>query len=213
MRRIRPERLLFFVGKTRTLGYHLRPEAKMVDSRFMLVVTAISLATITFGCTRGPASEQTPPANEHGQEVLAEETNQPKLHPQWWRDKSIVAQVELTDDQVQVISDLMTVSAGDAKQQRIRERQLTLRYLRTLNQDPYDPAMADQMSEMLAEALSTKHRQRIANIRAMRDTLTHEQWTKLWEVVPRAFQIGRTHVLLGPRISVTDSDSAATPTP
>ncbi len=185
----------------------------MVNLRFILVVVAITLGFGAFGCAQSPGPEPTPPANEHDGQTLAEETDQAQPPEQWWRDESIAAQLELTDDQVQMISDLMTVGTGDAKQQRQRERQLTLRYLRALNQEPYDPAMADRLSKQLIEVLSSKHRQRIENIRALRDILTHEQWTKLWEIAPRVFQIGRTQILLGPKISVTDSDVSPTPTP
>lgn len=185
----------------------------MVNSRFMLVVAAIGLAFSAFGCAQGPASEPTLPTDERDAQMSTEETDQGQPREQWWRNESIAAEIELTDDQVQAINDLMTVSTGEAKQQRVQERQLTVRYLRSLNQEPYDPALADQMSDMLIEILSSRHRQRIDYVRALRDILTHEQWTKLWEISPKVFQIGRTQVLLGPRITVTDSFPEATQTP
>ena len=185
----------------------------MVNLRFILIVVAITLGFFSFGCSQSPGPEPAPSANEHNEQTLAEGSGQARPHVQWWRDGSVAAELELTDDQVSAIDDLMTVSSGDANQQRVQERQLSLRYLRALAQEPYDPAMVDRVSERLIEVLSSKHRLRIENVRALRDILTEEQWTKLWEVAPRVLQISGFRVLRGPKISVTDSFPSPTPIP
>ena len=186
----------------------------MVNLRFMLVVMAIALGVGSFGCAQSPSPPPTPSADEPNGQTLAEGSGQarPRVQ-QWWRNESIAAELELTDDQVQVINDLMTVSSGDANQQLQRERQLTLRYLRALAQEPYDAALADRLSERLIEILANEQRRRIENVRALRDILTQEQWTTLWEVAPRVLQIGRFRALRGPKISVSDADVSPTPAP
>ena len=185
----------------------------MVNLRSMLVVVAITLGFFSFGCSESPSPEPTPSANEHNGRAPAEQSGQARPQAQWWRDESIAAELELTVDHVSAIDDLMTVSSGDANQERQQERQLSLRYLRALAQEPYDPAMVDRVSERLIEVLSSKHRRRVQNIRALRDILTEEQWTKLWEVAPRVLQISGFRILRGPKISVSDSFPSPTPTP
>lgn len=185
----------------------------MVNPRFMLIVVAITLGFSYLGCSQSHSPEPAPPANEHNGRTVAEESGQAKQHVQWWRDESIAAELELSDDQVRTIDQLMTDSSGDGAQQRLQERQLSLKYLRALAQEPYDPALADRVSERLIEVLSNKHRRRIQNVRALRDILSQEQWTKLWEVAPRVLQIGGFRVLRGPKISVSDSEASLTPTP
>jgi len=186
----------------------------MVNLRFILVAMAITLWFSTFGCAQNPSPPPTPSANESNGQTLAEESGQarPRVQ-QWWRDESIAAELELTDDQVRVINDLMTVSSGDANQQLQQERQVTLRYLRVLAQEPYDAALADRLSERLIEVLANEQRRRIQNVRALRDILTQEQWTTLWEVAPRVLQVGRFRALRGPKISVSGADISLAPTP
>jgi Spy/CpxP family protein refolding chaperone len=201
------------VGKTRALGYHLRAEAKTVNLRFILVVVTITLGFGSFGCSRSPNPEPGPSADDHHIQNSADESGQARQQRQWWHDESITAEIGLTDDQFQAINDLMTVGSGDSNQQRQRERQLSLRYLRALDQEPYDPALADRVGKKLIEVQSSKNRQRVDNIRAIRDILNHEQWTRLWEVAPGALQIGGFRVLRGPKISVSEADGSPTPTP
>ncbi len=186
----------------------------MVNPRFILIVVAIALGFSYLGCSPSHSSLETvPPADEINGRTEAEESGQAKKRVQWWRNESIAAEVELTDDQVRTIDQLMTDSSEEANQQRQLERQLSLRYLRALAQEPYEPALADRVSERLIEVLSSKHRRRIQNVRALRDILTQEQWTKLWEVAPRVLQIGSFRVLRGPKISVSDPEASLTPTP
>jgi len=185
----------------------------MMNLRFMLVMVLIALGFGFFGCSQSANPEPSPSAIEPNGQTLAEESGQARAQVQWWRDEAIVAQLELSDDQVDVVNDLMTVNTGDGNQERQLERKVTLRYLRVLNQEPYDAALADEMSKRLNEVLSSKHRRRIQNIRALREILTLEQWKKLWEIHPQIFQLGDFRILLGPRISVTDSDVSPTPTP
>jgi hypothetical protein len=133
---------------------------------------------------------------------------------QWWRDESLLAKIEPTDDQLQAINDLMAVTVESANQQRQQERQLSLRYLRALSQEPYDPALVDRVSERLIEVLSSEQSRRIENVRALRDILTQEQWTKLWDAAPQVLQIGRFRAMRGPKITVTDDPNPSpTPTP
>ncbi|RLE26374.1 MAG: hypothetical protein DRJ65_05685 [Acidobacteria bacterium] len=185
----------------------------MVNLRFMFVVGAIALGFCSFGCSQSPSPEPAPSANEHNGQTLAKESGQARPHGQWWRDESIAVELGMTDDQVQAINDLMTVSPEDSDQRRQQERQLSLKYLRALAQEPYDPALVDSLSERLTEVLSSKSRRRIQRVHVLRDILTQEQWTKLWDIVPQVFQIGSFRILRGPKISVSDSDISPTPTP
>lgn len=199
----------FVIGMTRSLGYHSPLETSMTLHRFMCIVVATVLGIAGFGCSQGDS----PPVPPSDRLVEAEGQEQKKVRKRWWRDQSVLADLELTDDQVQAVNDLMAVKAGDGNSQRERERKLSLRYLRALAQEPYDPAMVDRLSGQLVETLANEQRLRIESTRALRDILTQDQWTKLWEVAPRAVQVGRFRVMRGPTISVTDESSAPSPTP
>jgi hypothetical protein len=107
----------------------------------------------------------------------------------------------------------MRVSSRHDSEQRQRERRLSVNYLRALAQEPYDPALIDRVSERLIGVLSERSRRRVEDLRAVRDVLTQEQWTRLWEVAPRAVQIGRVRVVRGPKVSVSDTEEAPTSTP
>lgn len=185
----------------------------MVMLRFMLVVVAITLAIGLFGCSQGPGRDSAPTADDRNDQTPAEGPNQAKSQGQWWKNESIVAELELTAEQAQAIDDLMAVSAGDANQARQRERRLSLRYLRALGQDPYDPDLVDRVGEQLNGVFATTNSRRLENIRAIRDVLTYDQWTKLWELAPKALQIGGFKMVRGPRIQITDSEVPPTPTP
>jgi len=201
-------------GKTRALGYHSRPEVKIVNLRVMLFATMTTMVLSSIGCFQGPSTEPSPSTNERSGRTQAGESGRAKPQTQWWQDQVITEKLELTDDQIQAISDLMAVSSGDDNQHRQQERQMSLRYLRALDQNPYDPELVERASERLINVLSSKDRQRIENVRALRDILTHEQWTTLWNVAPRALQISGFRVLRGPKISVSNADeSPTTPTP
>lgn len=179
----------------------------MVILRFMFIVMAIATGFFLFGCSQSHSPDSAPPADQKEGQASAEGSKRAQGPVMWWRDESIVAELELSDDQVRTIDELMAENSGGGDKQRQQERQLTLRYLRTLNQEPYNAALADQLGQKLLEALSSEHRRRIERIRALRDILTHEQWTKMWDVAPRALQIGRFRIALGPKIAVTDDDS------
>ena len=185
----------------------------MVHSRFMTVVLAIALGSGLAACSQGEVSKPAPAAGEGRAQAAAHGAERTKLQTQWWHNESITGELDLTEEQLQTINDLMTVSSGEANQQRSTERQLSIRYLRVLAQEPYDPVMADRISDRLVEVQATARRLRVETIRDLRDTLTQEQWTKLWELAPRAIQIGQFQVKRGPKIAVTDEDPAATPTP
>lgn len=178
-----------------------------------LFLVAVFSGFCSFGCSQSSNQGATPPEGQQQELDGMKVPGQANRQTQWWHDDSILDELELTEDQVQAISDLMTVGAGDSSSQRQQERRMALRYLRVLNQEPYDAALADELSRRLIEALSSENRRRIENVRAIRNILTIEQWTTLWEVAPRALQIGRFRVLLGPKIAVTDGDPAQTPTP
>jgi hypothetical protein len=108
----------------------------------------------------------------------------------------------------------MVATAHEAVDQRKQERQVSLRYLRALAQDPYDPELVDMLSGRLIEVLASEHRRRIDNVHRLRDILTREQWTKLWEVAPEAVKVGRFQIVRGPAISVTgDPGASQSPTP
>ena len=185
----------------------------MTRPRFWVIIAAIGFGISSFACSQGSSPESTPSAESRDRRAAGQRSDQVRPHRQWWRDESITAQLRLTDDQIQAINDLMTVSTGDSSQQRQQERQLTLRYLRALSQEPYDSVLVDRVSERLVEVMSSEDRRRIENIRDLREILNRDQWTKLWELAPRVFQIGRFRALRGPTISVTDSDVSPTPTP
>lgn len=185
----------------------------MVHLRFMLVLVVITLGFGSSGCSQSPSSDPAPPANEQNDRNLAGESGRAKIRTQWFRDETTAAELELTDDQIQAISDLMAVSSGDGSQQLQQERQLTLRYLRALSQEPYDPTLADRVGERLVEVLSSEQRRRIETVRGLRDILTQEQWNKLWEIAPRALQIGRFRALRGPKISISEPQDSPSPTP
>ena len=179
----------------------------------MLILVTIVLGLCSFGCSQRSDQESTPPTGQQHEQAGTEVSGQAGRQTQWWQDELILDELALTEDQVRAINELMTVGAGDSSMQRQQERRMALRYLRVLNQEPYDVALADELSQKLVEALSSENRRRIENVRAIRDILTIEQWTTLWEVAPRALQIGRFRVLLGPKIAVTDGDPAQTSTP
>lgn len=182
----------------------------MAIPRFMFFVVAIVLGFGSLGCSQSPNPEPVPPADEDNVHTAAEGSNKAKQRFRWWRDESIVAELGLSDDQIETINQLMTSKTGDSTKQRQRERQLSLRYLRALNQDPYDAEMVDRLSKQLIEHLSSEHRRRIESVHALRDILTKEQWTRLWELAPRALQVGRFVATRGTGVSVKgDSEPPA----
>jgi hypothetical protein len=122
----------------------------------------------------------------------------------WWRNPEVVAALDLSDDQIETIHHLMAGDPNKQAAERRRERRAGLSFLRTLNQDPYDPDLVERRSAALTEILADNQRRRVANVRALRDILTHSQWMMLWDVAPQAIQVGRFHATLGPTITVTD---------
>lgn len=173
----------------------------MVHPRFMLVVLAITLGTVLVGCAKSTSPEPGPPAGEENGDVVTEESSEDGREFPWWRDESILAELRLTNDQLQAIKELMELARQQGSQQRQQERRLTVNYLRALAQEPYDPELIDRVGGRLIEVLSERNHNRIENLRGVRDVLTQEQWTKLWEVAPRALQIGRFRVVRGHAVS------------
>ncbi len=184
----------------------------MLISRFMLIVGAIVLGFSNFGCLQSHSGlENALSADENKGQALAEGPVRAEGKGSWWLNEAIVAELELSDDQVQIINQLMIDNSGDAQQKRQRERQLSLKYLRALAQEPYDPALVDRLSERLTDVMFNDQRRRIENARTLRDIMTQEQWSRLWEVAPRALQIGRFVAVRGPKIAVVDNEGSPTP--
>jgi hypothetical protein len=183
----------------------------MGHRRFVHFVVAVALGLGFLGCSEHPDPKPTASTHERKDANRSEE-NGVRSDERWWRDEAVVAELGLTDQQVEAVRDLMSVNRGDGLQHRQMERQLSLRYLRALSQEPYDAALVDGLSDRLVELLANEHRRRIESVRALRDILTQEQWTRLWEVAPRAVQVGRFRIAFGPKISVT-GEPEASPTP
>jgi len=182
-------------------------------TRFLLQLIAIALVLGFAGCTGSQGSAPASQSDDGGSEVTANEGQRSKPRMRWWRDEAIVAELQLDDSQVQAIQDLMAESSRISSELRDKERQFGLRYLRALSQDPYDPVLVERMSNQLTQVLEDEHRQRIDNVRALRDLLSEQQWTTLWNRVPRALQVGRFRALRGPKITVTDNFSASEDAP
>ena len=185
----------------------------MVNPRFIPVMLAISLGSVLVGCSKSTSLEPGPPAGGENGEVVTEVSGEDGRESPWWRDESILAELRLTDDQIQAIKEFVELARQEGSQLRQQERRLTVNYLRALAQEPYDPELVDRVGGRLIEVLSSKNRRRIETVRALRDILTQEQWTKLWEVAPGIIQIGGFRVLRGPKITVTDEDLNASPSP
>lgn len=182
----------------------------MVFPRIMIIVMVTALGFSSLGCSQSPSPTPVPPADDGNVQTAAGTSAKAKQRVRWWRDESIVTELGMTDDQIQAVNQLMTSKTGDSTKQRQRERQLSLRYLRALNLDPYDAEMVDRLSKQLIEHLSSEHRRRIESVRALRDVLTKEQWTRLWELAPRALQVGRFVATRGAGVSVKgDSEPPA----
>ena len=175
----------------------------MVHTPFRLLALVIVVGMGCQGSSQPVDSELSPPADEDEVQTAAERSDVDRLVTRWWRDESIAPELELTDDQIEMIEELMTASAAVASQQRQQERRLGLSYLRVLAQDPYDPDQADRLSERLIEVLGEQHRRRVENVQELRDILTVDQWVKLWELAPHALQVGRFRAARGPGILVT----------
>lgn len=173
----------------------------MVHTPFKLLALVIVVGMGCHGCSQ--PVELSPPADEDEGQTVAERSDIDRLVTRWWRDESIAPELELTDDQIEMIEELMTASAAVASQQRQQERRLGLSYLRVLAQDPYDPDQADRLGERLIEVLEEQHRRRVENVQELRDILTVDQWVKLWELAPHALQVGRFRAARGPGILVT----------
>lgn len=183
----------------------------MVNSRFMIFLLMAALGLSFIGCSQGQSPEPAQSVVEETGETVADGTSPSKRLVRWWRDEAIVAEIGLTDDQIEAIKELTVSTTGDSGEQRRRERHLGLRYLRALSQESYDPAVVDHLGTRLIEGLATEHRRRVENVRALRDILTHEQFTKLWELAPRAVQVGRFVATRGKTISVTGGDPTPPP--
>ena len=179
----------------------------------LLPVTIVVLGLVLGGCSAG---DPTPPPDAGVHELGDLADDEPEFGTvdrgsrgrPWWKDPEVVAALDLSDNQVETIGELMVGDPELRTAERRRERHAGLSFLRALNQDPYDSDLVERRSEALTEILSDTHHRRVANLRALRDILSHEQWMKLWEVAPQALQVGRFRVTLGPRISVTDGMQA-----
>ncbi|HSL17055.1 MAG TPA: Spy/CpxP family protein refolding chaperone [Methylomirabilota bacterium] len=184
----------------------------MVHARCILAVAAVGSGLLCLGCSQDTSRDPVPTAGEELHEKAAEGPQSDGQNAQWWRDEAILAELQLTEDQLRAIHTLMDETTRHEADQRQRERQLSMSYLRTLAQDPVDPAVEDRIGERLIEVLSERSRLRIENLRSVREILTGEQWQKLWEVAPRALQIGRYRVVRGPRVSLTAEQPDGTTT-
>ena len=174
----------------------------MVNPRFIFIVVAIAMGLSFLGCSQSPSPAPVPPADEDNGRTAAAGSDKAMQRVRWWRDGSIVAELGLSDDQVQTIDQLMASNTTESTNQRKRERHLSLRYLRVIAQEPYDAALVDGLTDQLIEVLSNEHHRRIESVRTLRDILTREQFTKLWELAPRALQVGRFMASRGNTISV-----------
>jgi hypothetical protein len=185
----------------------------MAFSRVFPAMVAIAAGLVLVGCSQRSNPEVVTSAVEESGGPGTEASSRDVRNVRWWSDESILAELQLTDDQVRRIHEVMRVSSRHDGEQRQRERRLSVNYLRALAQEPYDPALVDRVSERLIGVLSERSRRRVEDLRAVRDVLTQEQWTRLWEVAPRAVQIGRVRVVRGPKVSVSDTEEAPTSTP
>lgn len=186
----------------------------MANPRFVLILAAAAVGFGSLGCSPSRAPGSTPAAVEGGGAAAVEASDDAESSVRWWRDDSIVAELGLTDDQIDAVEELMAASTREANEQRQKERRMSVLYLRALAQEPYDAALVDRTGEQLVDVLSNEHRRRIDSVRAVRDILSRDQWVKLWDVAPRALQVGRFRVARGRRVSVApEPDASPTPLP
>lgn len=186
----------------------------MANFRFTLTLVVAVLCSGSLGCSPGSAVVEEPSLIGGNAETAAAPSDQPAQNIRWWRDESVVSELGLSDDQIHAVEELMAVTLKDAQKGRQRERHLSLMYLRALSQEPYDPILVNRTGEQLIEVLSNEHRRRIESVHALRDIVTRDQWTKLWEVAPQAVRIGRVRIARGPSISVSsDPDASQSPLP
>lgn len=132
----------------------------------------------------------------------------------WWKNPEITAEMNLTQEQATQIDVIVAEASSQAKQRAELERSATTRFHRVLSQEKLNPEQVDRMSAELEEVLSTKNRIRINRMREMREVLTYEQWEKLWQLAPKALQVGSVRIFRGSKLYVTDGtpvpDTSAT---
>jgi Spy/CpxP family protein refolding chaperone len=184
----------------------------MAHLRFMLIVPVFALGILLVGCSDSNRVDSDHPGADGSGHAASENSRGIGSDGVWWRDEAILAELQLTDEQRNNIGELMKNAIQAGSQLRQRERRLSVSYLRALAQEPYDPELVDRVRDRLADVLSEGNRNRLEHLRGVRDILTQEQWTKLWEIAPRALQIGRIRVFRGPKVTV-DPDFDGTPSP
>ena len=183
----------------------------MVHSRCVSSLLAISLVFGCLACSQGTSPEIVQPVADENGNAADDESGQDNRNLQWWRNEAVLTELQLTDGQLQAIRELMSTASQEGAQLRQQERRLTVSYLRALAQEPYDPELVGRVSGRLVEVLSVINQDRIENLHNVRDILSQEQWTKLWDIAPRALQIGRFRIIRGPMITV-EPDPDASPT-
>jgi Spy/CpxP family protein refolding chaperone len=177
----------------------------------MIIVLAISFSSVLVGCSNDTSPERVPPEGVERNGDVTDESSEEDRELLWWRDESVLAALQLTDDQLQAVTELMSLARQEGNRQRQTERRMSISYLRALAQEPYDEILVTRSSEQLIEVLSERSRNRIETIRAVREILTQDQWSKLWEIAPRALQIGSFRIVRGP--ALTTEEPTPTPTP
>lgn len=185
----------------------------MAVLRAMRFSAAVVVAVVLCGCPQATNDGVDSTATR----VDAEASSQAKRKNrfvEWWNDPGFQTELELSEEQVREIADLIQSSRAAAADNRKRERQLNLRFLRALSLKPYDPELVQEASDRLVNALSDEHRRRVERVRRLREILTAEQWIRLWEMHPDALTVGRFKISRGPKVAVgADQGGAAEPTP
>jgi Spy/CpxP family protein refolding chaperone len=170
------------------------------DANAIMVAVVVGLLAC-FGCSDSEqTAENTPPAG-------ADSSKEQKRNPSpraWWTSPEITAEMNLTEEQAEQIAAIMAEAGGQAAQRYELERRATTRFHRALSQEELNPEQVEQTSAELEEILSVRNRIRIHRIRQMREVLSQEQWEKLWQLSPRALQVGNVNIFRGPKVYVTD---------
>jgi len=130
----------------------------------------------------------------------------------FWRDPDVVAALELSPTQVESFDAEANDFLKHLEESRRRMRLGYQKFLVALNQDPVDEHWVEAAAKTFRDAGADRHQLMTGQLHKFRSILSREQWMKLRELRPRAFQIDRFRPALGAgtaRAFISDKDPVA----
>jgi Spy/CpxP family protein refolding chaperone len=157
-----------------------------------LTLFPIAICFLAAGACSQPAPDTEAFAADNG--PADEATNEAHMQL-WYRDEAVVADLALSDRQVESIKEIYSESGKQLTRNNLKERKAYTIFLRTLNQDPVDEKALAAAAKRFEATVAAKTRLTMTRLTNIRSVLTREQWFKLMELRPQAFRIAKINPL------------------